>query len=143
MIPNFAIVDEAQNILRGGQPDDAGWNELKSKGIDNIIKLNTDGESSDAAGEALQMSLVYAPIDFQHQIIFEPQTPLIVKAFRGIRPNTYIHCEHGQDRTGLMVGVLRRWGYKWTKDEAWKEMMEHGFHPELLGLTFFWKWAIS
>jgi protein tyrosine/serine phosphatase len=49
-----------------------------------------------------------------------------------------VHCTHGQDRTGLVVGVYRVKHDGWSKDKAWDEMVHHDFHQELVGLVEFW-----
>ena len=54
-----------------------------------------------------------------------------------VAPGTFVHCAHGQDRTGLVVAVYRvRHG--WTKAQAQAEMLRLGFHPTLLGLWQSW-----
>jgi hypothetical protein len=51
-----------------------------------------------------------------------------------------VHCQHGQDRTGYIVGMYRRIVEKRTKGDAWTEMIDHGFHPICWGLTWaFWR----
>lgn len=52
---------------------------------------------------------------------------------------TYVHCERGQDRTGLIVGVYRVKVEHWTKADAYQEMLKHGFHPILRGLCWSWQ----
>ena len=64
------------------------------------------------------------------------------QAVDAIKPGTFIHCTHGHDRTGLVVGCYRVLKQGWTKNDAYAEMLQHGFHPELLGLYLFWDWAI-
>lgn len=140
-IPNLAEVEGT--ILRGGQPaDDTAWNRLKSSGITRIIKLNLESEGSEIGAVKAGLSPLYCPIDLADQIIFRPKYETVMDAVNAIQPGTFIHCEHGQDRTGLVVGCYRVLKQGWTKDDAWAEMMQHGFHPELLGLTLFWEWAI-
>jgi tyrosine-protein phosphatase SIW14 len=141
MISNFLTVEPG--IYRGGQPDDAGWNQLfTGEQINQVVKLNTEAEASDVAAEALGMSLTYKPIPLAEQIIFEPNYEAVQEAVAAITPGTFIHCEHGQDRTGIIVGCYRVWKMGWSKDKAWAEMLQCGFHVELLGLTLFWKWAV-
>lgn len=139
-IENFAEVEP--NIYRGGQPTDEGWNALKAAGVAIIIKLNTAAEAQDVAAAALGMGVVYQPIDTAEQILFKPKRESVLTATSLIFPNTFIHCEHGQDRTGLIVGCYRVQFEGWKKEAAWKEMLDHGFHPELLGLTLFWEWCV-
>lgn len=129
-------------ILRGGQPTDAGWNWLKSQGIKRVIKLNLEGESTDVAATALGFESVYCPIDLDQQLVFRPRYETVMKAVDAIVPGTFIHCEHGQDRTGLIVGCYRVLKEGWQKEVAWAEMKQNGFHTALLGLTLFWEWAI-
>lgn len=50
-----------------------------------------------------------------------------------------VHCLHGQDRTGLVIG-LRRIYKGWNIYRSWRDMLGYGFHSILLGLTYyFWK----
>ena len=83
------------------------------------------------------MTLHYHPIDTLQQLVTGPDPAAITAALSQITPGTFIHCEHGQDRTGLLVG-LHRLSQDWTPQAAWLEMTNHGFHPALLGLTHYW-----
>lgn len=137
-LPNFTIVEGT--LYRGGQPDDAGWNELKRLGVTTVVKLDPAGEAQDVAAEALGMKVVYEPIGTLAQLATMPgmdQVQRAVNALGGL--DTYVHCKHGQDRTGLVVGCYRVWTQGWSKEAAWQEMLEHGYHRLLLGLTLFWK----
>jgi protein tyrosine/serine phosphatase len=49
----------------------------------------------------------------------------------------YVHCKHGQDRTGLMVGLYRVLQQGWAPEKAYEEMKERGFHPFFLGLKHY------
>lgn len=50
-----------------------------------------------------------------------------------------VHCTHGQDRTGLVVGVHRVEHDGWSKESAFREMLAHHFHWELVGLMIAWE----
>lgn len=142
MIPNLLPVDSG--IWRGGQPDDDGWNYLNTLGIKTVVKLNTDKENSDVAAAALGMELVYCPIDLDDQILFRPHRHYVKQAVEAMaaKQPIFVHCEHGQDRTGLIVGCYRVWKQNWAKGNAWDEMIKNGFHWELLGLTLFWEFGV-
>ena len=43
----------------------------------------------------------------------------------------FIHCQHGADRTGCMVGIYRVQVQGWTFAQAWTEMRKYGFKPFL------------
>ena len=135
MIPHLSTVDTG--IYRGGQPDDQGWMQLKKLGVTRVIKLNTCEEGYDVAAEALGMEVVYEPITLAEQIIEGPPNTVVVSAVNSITEHSFIHCSHGQDRTGLVVACYRIWKQGWSKEEAKKEMESMGFHWALFGLSFF------
>lgn len=138
-IPNLAVV-EPGSIWRGGQPTIEGWRQLKALGVTNVVKLNTESEGSDAEAKRLGMRVVYVPIDTAQQLGLKhlPMAQMLV-AVTNIIDHTYVHCEHGQDRTGLAVAMYRvRSGWSYLK--ATKEMFDCGFHKELRGL---WEWKLS
>lgn len=139
-IPNLAQVEGT--ILRGGQPTADGFNWLKANGITRIVKLNLEAEGSDDQAVALGIEVVYCPIDLDQQLVFRPKLETVNKAVDAIQPGTFIHCRHGEDRTGLIVGCYRVDKQGWNKDAALAEMKQRGFHPELLGLSLFWEWGV-
>ena len=141
-INNFRVFGDRE--YRGGQPKTpVAWTWLKEQArVTRVIKLNEDSEGSDADGKALGLEIVYLPINLADQIIFHPNYDDVVKAVDLIVPGTLVHCGRGQDRSGLIVGCYRVWKQGWKKEDAYAEMLLHGFHPELLGLMLFWEWAV-
>ena len=138
-LPNFRPVTDDPGVYRGGQPKSpAGWAFLQSLGVSNVVKLNLESEASDSDAKALGMTVNYFPIDTLDQILFKPDRQTVSNAVAAITPGTYVHCQHGQDRTGLIVGCKRVWQHGWAKTNAWNEMIADGFHPSLHGLTKFW-----
>lgn len=128
-------------LWRSGQPTTAQeWAFLWNIGISNVVKLNEGSEYSDQGAVNAGMKLRYFPIDVYEQML--PPGPSdqkmadIVAAMR--QPGTLTHCEFGRDRTSLAVGMLRL-ADGWTKDAAWQEMTNHGYHPALRGLTATWR----
>jgi protein tyrosine/serine phosphatase len=137
-IPNLAQVEPG--VWRGGQPDSEGWRYLKSLGIKRDIKLNTIHEASDAVAISSGMEVIYLPINLEQMTIAKPDPSQLNTAIAAIKPDgTYVHCERGQDRTGLIVGVYRVKVEHWTKADAYQEMLKHGFHPILRGLCWSWQ----
>ena len=137
-IPNFDQFDVCNYNYRGGQPTYDGWVYLQNLGITNVVKLNTEAEGSDAEAKSIGMTVHEYPIDFLQQIWTQPDSNLVIEAINCITSNTFVHCEHGQDRTGLIVGC-KRIQDGWAKSEAENEMLQHGFHKYLFGLWKFWK----
>jgi tyrosine-protein phosphatase SIW14 len=138
-IPNLNTVSSTQHIYRGGQPTNEGWDYLKSLGVTTVIKLNELSEGSDAYAESIGMKVYYYPFSISQQIGLKVIPDSLVNgAVNKISNNTYIHCEHGQDRTGLIVACYRlKTGY--TKEQAQQEMLQLGFHKLLIGLWDYWE----
>ncbi|MEO6568491.1 MAG: hypothetical protein ABIO94_06975, partial [Opitutaceae bacterium] len=127
-------------VWRGGQPTTEGWRHLKSLGVKWDVKLNPERQSSDAEAEAHGIQIIYLPISWVHEILAKPARMTLAAAVSALtRTNTFVHCEHGEDRTGLVVGAYRVMIEHWTKHAAYQEMKAHGFHPLLLGLYRSWQ----
>lgn len=154
-IPNLYQVDEC--VWRSGQPTTlAQWQTIKSLGIQYIAKLNFETEGSDYIAHQIGLDV--------HNYAIEPRGDLdfvdsITHTF--IHPDLYtvrsangyinsfyqnclngsllVHCTHGQDRTGFMIGQYRLFSYNWTKEQAYNEMIKYYFHPELHGLYYTWE----
>src|SRR5262249_46501483 len=104
-VPNLARVEPG--IWRGGQPTQEGWRYLKSIGVCRIIKLNTSAESSDFEAEKLGIIVIRCPINPVQATFGKPDAEAMRTALRSMGPGTYVHCSHGQDRTGLFIGLYR------------------------------------
>ncbi len=56
----------------------------------------------------------------------------------------YVHCKHGQDRTGLVIGLERVFAEGWSVADAHEEMVKLGFHHGVVGIeNYFHKKAAS
>jgi len=138
-VPNLDQVEPG--IWRGGQPKSAAaWAYLRGLGLTNDIKLNTDEEASDQLAIDAGFRLFYFPIDTMEQLIEGPDPVAMSTALKALVPGTFVHCAHGQDRTGLLVGLYRL-QERSNAAAAWCEMTNHGYHPALVGLTRFWESA--
>jgi tyrosine-protein phosphatase SIW14 len=135
-IPNFSKVDPG--VYRGGQPTHEGWLKLQSLKVKSVIKLNTEQEGSDQEAESLGMVVHRYPVTFREQMFQEPNPDFVWDAASWMTPGTFVHCQHGQDRTGLVVGCYRI-ATGTPKFLAEREMLRLGFHKELRGLWEFWE----
>jgi len=134
-IVNFdAVIDGS--VYRGGQPNSPdSWTFLKSMGIRTVVKLNYPKEGVDDGAVAAGLQVIdcrMPPEDFW-QAVGRPQPQEVAAAVNALRSESnwpvYVHCLHGQDRTGLVIGEFRVLKQGWTTDQAYAEMLEYGFHP--------------
>ena len=136
-IPNLDEVE--RGIWRGGQPTDEGWRWLVSAGVNRVVKLNPPNEADDTVARLLGLEVLDLPISLTAQITGVPSPARLDAAVAAIQPGTFIHCTHGEDRTGLVLGLWRVRECGWTKRRAHAEMLDHGFHPLLRGLEWAWE----
>ena len=102
---NFGIVTE--NLLRCGQPDLRGVADLADLAVTTIFKLNSDAATDEAEWCRLKgIQLAYSPIptltntaDVIRALVGRVQAALVAGA------RVVVHCEHGRDRTGLVIGA--------------------------------------
>jgi protein tyrosine phosphatase (PTP) superfamily phosphohydrolase (DUF442 family) len=134
-VPSFAKVTD--DVYRSGQPGKHQLAQLiEHYGIKSVVKLNTDEEPSNSP-------LVEAPAIPWMSVInrwsapTDEQMKKILDAIDCAPKPVLIHCLHGQDRTGLIIGLWRiRHGA--TVTDAYTEMMRGGFHSYLPGVWNAW-----
>lgn len=154
-VPNY--VEVSPDLLRGGQPSAEGWKWLKEeKGVTSVVKLNYESEGSDEEARKLGLRVIVNSIQPAGLDGKSPEAILsaaietralpadesIANAVRAMvlrKGVMYVHCSHGQDRTGLVVGVFRVLHDGLTKESAYQEMLRNHFHPGLHGLHEFWE----
>lgn len=142
-VPNFREV--IPGVYRGGQPTSEGWAYLKEKGVKTVVRLHLDSEGSDEEAVKLGMTVVDAsgPPSEIGDVFGAPKPERIRLAVETLRDEklrpVFVHCLHGQDRTGLIVGFFRVLHDGFTKKAAYAEMRKHKFHPALRGLHEAWE----
>ena len=133
-LPNFHKVSDP--LYRGAQPEDEGFAELKRLGIKTVVNLrslHSDRSECEKAG------LDYVKITAQAWEAEEDEVVDFLKilADRARHP-VFVHCQHGADRTGMMVAIYRIAMQDWSKEEAIREMRSGGF-----GYHSIWKGLIE
>jgi protein tyrosine phosphatase (PTP) superfamily phosphohydrolase (DUF442 family) len=134
---HFFKVDE--RVYRGQQPTDKGLSQLAEMGVRHVVYLHFNKKQAaheKAVVEGLGMKFTHIPMSWilppkQGQI----DTWLKVAADPTEGP-VFVHCQHGRDRTGTMVGIYRIAQHGWKFDQAYAEMKEKGFRTFFLGLTY-------
>jgi protein tyrosine/serine phosphatase len=148
--PNFNTV--RPGLFRGGHPDIGQMTYLKQLGVKTIVDLEIDDlieatpdQINDEMINASKLGILLIRMPMS---AFEPATNdefdskirniMMIFSDPGLAP-VYVHCAHGQDRTGLVVGLERVIIEKLKPEEAYNEMLTIGFHPMFLGLKYYFQ----
>jgi protein tyrosine phosphatase (PTP) superfamily phosphohydrolase (DUF442 family) len=137
ILPNFHIVHPF--LYRGGEPTEAGMAALKEKGVDTIIDLR--GHPGNVAKEkALAAKLGMRSINLP--MSSKAPTPAQIKTFisevekaEKSGETVFVHCAHGSDRAGCMIGIWRVTHDNYSYDDAYKEMRKYYFSPKFTELS--------
>ena len=117
----------ASGVYRGAQPKPEGYATLSAMGIRTVINLrllHSEREAVTAAG----MKSIEIPMN-----TFKDVSPEKVKRVIGFirdpaNQPVFVHCAHGQDRTGIVVAAYRMEADGWSREDAIAEMQAFGFN---------------
>lgn len=140
LIDRFKQVD--LGVYRGHQPETINeYKKLQELGIKTIINLREEWVAKEERPIAEKMGFNFH--SFPMSGFFYPNKvgvakTLAIMADPAMQP-VFVHCTYGKDRTGLIIGLYRRFVKSWTKKAAWAEMWEMGFNPVNFGcFLYFW-----
>lgn len=117
----------APGIYRGEQPGAGGYATLKQLGIKTVIDLRTT-ESEKAQVEAVGMKAIAVPIEMSRKGLREKVDQVVALMADSANQPVYVHCRHGQDRTGIVVAAYRLSQQGWALKDAEVEMQAFGFN---------------
>jgi protein tyrosine/serine phosphatase len=117
----------APGICRGAQPAAEGYTTLKKMGIKTVINLRTS-VSEKAAVEAAGMHSIEIPMEMSTDHL-KPKVDRVVALMADpANQPVFVHCRHGQDRTGIVVAAYRMKVEGWRLADAEAEMQAFGFN---------------
>ena len=126
-LPNLHKVTD--NLYRGAQPTAQGFKSLKEMGIKMVVNLRSFHSDRDEMG-GLEFGYEHIWVKAWHAEDKDLVRFLKIVTDKAKTP-VFVHCEHGADRTGMMIAAYRIVVQGWSKEDALKEMTEGGFgwHP--------------
>lgn len=136
LIINYGQVDS--RLYRGAQPTLAAYPVLATMGIGTIINLRKDPLPMEAA-TVLKLGMYYISCPLHK--FFRPSRPTVNAILDNIIQNTrgagtgstFVHCERGRDRTGMIVACYRIKVCGWTHEQAQAEANQY----HMSGLEWF------
>jgi protein tyrosine/serine phosphatase len=150
-VPNLRLV--RPGLYRGGRPSAAGLEYLKSIGVKRILNLEV-GDFIEAfpwiiareLREARRRGLMeqrfpMSAFDPATSGRFDARVNEMMEVLKTATPDDaiFVHCAHGQDRTGLVIALERVIDEHWEPKVAYAEMRRTGFHPYFLGLKHYFE----
>jgi tyrosine-protein phosphatase SIW14 len=128
-VPNAGRISDV--LLRGAQPTEKGFAELKRSGVATIVNLRQQGQEVDwerKETESLGLQFLNIPVS-GWSAPSDAQVAQFLKLFHDAAGQpVFVHCYYGDDRTGAMVATYRIAQQHWTADQAIREMYSFGFH---------------
>ena len=117
----------APGIYRGAQPGPEGYETLRKMGIRTVIDLRTtENEQSQVA--AAGMKAIALPIAMSRDGLREKVDRVVALMADPANQPVFVHCRHGQDRTGIVVAAYRMKVEGWPLADAEAEMQSFGFN---------------
>jgi tyrosine-protein phosphatase SIW14 len=124
-VGNFGEV--TPNLFRGAQPSREGFAALAKMGIDIVVDAR-GGRTASEGQEVGKLGMQYVEIPWHCS---SPNDDVLTRFLKVVQENpskkVFVHCQLGEDRTGMMVAAYRMAAQGWTADEAMREMHQFGF----------------
>jgi len=137
-LPNFHQVNS--QLYRGAQPKASGLQRLKEIGVKTIVNLrgkdeHTRAESEEARTLGLRYYNVSLP-EFSSPNDKDVEQVLDIISTAENQP-VFVHCRHGEDRTGTIIACYRIRHDGWTAAQAKKEAERRGMSWAQVGMKHY------
>lgn len=138
-LPNFHEVHPY--LFRGGEPSKNGLKQLKEMGVKTVIDLRGHpGRVKTEAAWCKELDMSHINLPMSSAAPTTEQVSAFLDKVDKARQNpeagpVFVHCAHGSDRAGCMVGIWRVSRDNWPYDRAFKEMRKYWFNPKFKNLS--------
>lgn len=134
-LPNFHQVNS--QLYRGAQPQSDGPQKLKALGVRTIVNLRRKGEQTQDEGDtarAIGLRYYNVPLpEFSRPKDTDVQQVLDIINAPENQP-VFVHCRHGEDRTGTIIACYRITHDGWNAGQAKKEAERLGMSWTQVGM---------
>src|SRR5581483_4635587 len=124
-LPNFGEV--TPTLYRGAQPSREGLEELAKMQVAIVVDLRASRNEVEAR-TAERLGMQYVSIPWR---CAAPRDDRLASFLKLVRENKgkkiFVHCQLGNDRTGMAIAAYRMSEENWTAEDAMQEMQAFGF----------------
>lgn len=133
-IEQWGMMDE--NIYRGAQPTQRGFELLKERGIKTIINLRHEADEIAEEKEWVEaLGMQYVSLPWRIQI--QPEKTVMQKYLELLNQKEngpfFVHCRRGAERTGVAEAIYLYYQKGFSFDEAYDKSVKD-YHT-----LFFWR----
>lgn len=138
-LPNFHEVHPF--LYRSGEPTMKGLSQLKEQGFKTLIDLRAPSEQKfDEKEAASEFGFKYIRMVMTSAAPTKEQVDTLLSEIKKAQKDPangkiLVHCAHGSDRTGCMIGIWRVTQEGWNYDDTYKEMRKYWFTPKFVKLS--------
>ena len=120
----------APTLLRGAQPTDAGFAQLRAQGVTTVINLREERQAEQGAVRALGMTYLPMPITPVGPPTIAQGEAFLSAVTDPANGKVFVHCYHGADRTGAMIAIYRIAVDGWPVERALAELPAYRFNEQ-------------
>jgi tyrosine-protein phosphatase SIW14 len=136
----FSVVDN--EVWRGPRPQAENFDAIKNQ-FKTVLSLEGPDEDAKEIVELAPITVISRPISLVEiyatgisQVVLN-ETVLLIQS---VEKPILVHCQHGEDRTGLIIAAYRVRVNGWMKGKAMAEALHFGYRDWLnFGLNRTWK----
>jgi protein tyrosine/serine phosphatase len=134
-IPNFHTV--APGIYRGGAPTEKGLVDIKAMGVKTVIDLRISPRLVKVEkAQAARLGIRWINLPMGSDPPTRTDVAIFIAALRQAPSQpVFVHCQHGADRTGCMIGIWRETQQGWPFAQTFAEMRRYGFQTRWVKLV--------
>ena len=126
-LPNLHRVNDG--LYRGGQPTEAGLNQLVQLRIKTVVNLRDDDKRArveEAATVAAGLRYFNLPLSDFHKPNDQEVAQILSIINAPENQPVFVHCKRGADRTGTIIAIYRIEHDGWTDHKAKQEAEAFG-----------------